>query len=98
MQTDIAKELINTNDATTVGVLLAFIVILLIGMVMLWKKSLKDEEYIRSQDKANLEMLSALAKNSESLGVDVNHIKDYTNEAKPKIEQVLEIIKNRLEK
>jgi len=95
---EIAKDLLNNNDATTIGVLLSFIVILLIANMIQWKKSLKDEEYIRSQDKANLEMLSTLAKNAELLGLDVNHIKKYTVDAKPKIEQVLEIIKNRLER
>ncbi|AGH56774.1 hypothetical protein Phi19:2_gp031 [Cellulophaga phage phi19:2] len=97
MQAEIAKELISTNDATITGILLAFISILLVGIGFLWKEVQKLQEYIRSQDKANLEMLSALARSSETLGSDMNYIKDYTIEIKPKINQVLEIIQKRLD-
>lgn len=98
MQVEIARELINTNDATTIGVLLGFIVILIVIIGMLWKELQKDKEYIRTQDKANLEMLSALTKNAELLGTDIGHVKDYTVEVKPLINNILETIKERLNK
>lgn len=98
IQIEIAKELINTNDATIVGILLGVIAILITAIGILWKKHIKDEEYIRAQDKANLEMLSALTKNAELLGNDIAHVKDYTIEAKPVINNILETIKERLNK
>lgn len=98
MQVEVAKELINNTDATTIGVLLAFIVILIFAIYVQWKKANKDEEYIRQQDKANLEMLSSLVKNAELLGNDVSDIKNYTTEMKPTINQIAEIVKTRLEK
>ena len=96
LQAEVAKDLLSTNDATIVGILLAFISILLGAIVMLWKKIQKNEDYIREQDKANLEMLSAMTRNAETLGQDISHVKDYTIEAKPVINQILETIKERL--
>lgn len=96
MQAEVAKDLLSTTDATIIGVLLAFIVILLTAIVMLWKKIQKNEDYIREQDKANLDMLAAMTRNAEMLGADISKVKDYTIDAKPVINQTLEIIKNRL--
>ena len=90
---EVAKDVINTNDATIIGVLLAVIIVLLAAIGMLWKKHTEDEKYIREQDKANLEMLSLLSKNAELLGMDVLHIKDYTIDAKPVLNNILDRIK-----
>jgi len=95
---DVAKDLINTTDATIIGILLAVVVVLLTAIWILWKKIQKDEDYIRTQDRANLEMLAAMTKNAELLGLDINHIKDYTIDMKPEIKTIAEIIKTRLNK
>ncbi len=96
MQAEIATELLNKDDTTTIGVLLAFIVILIAANVIQWKKQGESDKYIREQDRANLEMLSSLAKNAELLGQDLDKVKDYTVETKPRIIRVLEILENRL--
>ena len=96
LQVEIAEKLINNNDATIAGILLAFITILLVFIGVLWKEMLKLNLYIKTQDKANLNMLSDLTKFTEILGKDVSHIKDYTEETKPKVDGILLIIEKRL--
>ncbi len=98
MQIDTAKELLNTSDATAIGLLLCFCFILIAANVIQWKKSIKDSEYIREQDKANLEMLSTLSKNAELLGSDVGEIKSKTSDTNPKVQLILDIIQTRLSK
>ena len=96
LQIEVAEKLINNNDATIAGILLAFITILLVFIGVLWKEMLKLNLYIKTQDKANLNMLSDLTKFTEILGKDVSHIKDYTEETKPKVDGILLIIEKRL--
>tara|TARA_R110000744_G_scaffold195512_1_gene314570 strand:+ start:29183 stop:29485 length:303 start_codon:yes stop_codon:yes gene_type:complete len=96
LQIEVAEKLLNNNDATIQGILLAFIVILLVFLGILWKEIKELNAYIKTQDKANLEMLSELTKYSENLGKDVSHIRDYTNETKPKVDGILSIIEKRL--
>lgn len=60
IQAEVAKELINNNDATIQGILMAVIVILIVTIGLLWKSKLQDEKYIREQDKETLKILLEL--------------------------------------
>lgn len=98
MQVETAKELLNTSDATAIGLLLCFCFLLITANVIQWKKAQEDAKYIRSQDKANLEMLASLSKNAELLGSDIGDIKDKTVDMHPKVAMILEAIQRRLDK
>lgn len=63
IQAEIAKELINNNDATIQGILLSVIVISWVVIGVLWKAKLADEKYIRTQDKATVELCLTLTTN-----------------------------------
>ena len=96
LQVDIAKDLLNNNDATVQGILLAVIVILLVAIGILWKSKLEDIKYIRDQDKANTELMMSitntmddLAKTSDSSGIKLDDLKD-------KVNNILNLITERL--
>lgn len=91
-QAEVAKDLINNTDATVQGILLGVVAVLITFIGILWKSNEKKDEYIRSQDKANLQMLSDLAKNSESLGGTINKVEGHTSEMRPEIKMILDRI------
>ena len=51
-------------------------------VIVLWKSKIKDTEYIREQDKANLEMLNGVFKFLEHIGADTSKIHDIVSENK----------------
>jgi hypothetical protein len=96
LQIEVAKEVINTNDATIIGILLAVIIVLLTFIGILLKSKKADETYIREQDKANLEMLLGITSTIKEVGsvssknaIKLDAINLNTN-------SILEIIKDRL--
>jgi glucose uptake protein GlcU len=96
LQIEVAREVINTNDATIIGILLAVIIVLLTFIGILLKSKKADETYIREQDKANLEMLLGITSTIKEVGhvssknaIKIDAINLSTN-------SILEIIKDRL--
>lgn len=96
LQIETAKELINTNDATIQGILLAVIVILITFIGILWKSKQTDQTYIREQEKANLELymnitntMNDIAKNSEKNGNKLESLQE-------KVVTILNTIQERL--
>lgn len=95
-QIEVAKELLNNSDATIQGILLSVIAILLVFIGMLWKSKINDQDYIREQDKANLEMLLKVTSTIDGLGKDVNKIDETTSANNTITSNILGIIKERL--
>lgn len=96
LQQEIVKDLISTNDATIIGVLIAFIGILIYHNVRTDKKLEKCNEYIREQDKANLTMIQDLinavnliGNTSEKNAVKIEGVDNKTS-------SILTIVKERL--
>lgn len=95
-QIEIAKDVINTNDATIIGILLAVIVILLVAIAMLWKKINEQDTYIKSQDKENLKMIYTVTGTVDSFGVNINDIKGITKDNNDKASTILTLVQERL--
>lgn len=95
-QIEVAKDLLNKDDATIIGVLLAFIVVLLFAVGILWRDKLKDQAYIREQDRENMKILETLTMNMNLVGNDVGTIKNTTGETHVKVDNILEAIRERL--
>lgn len=84
-----AKDILNVTDVTVVGISLAIIIVLLYALNKKDKQLTSLNEYIRKQNKENLEVLNNL---SQSLGgvenkVDINIYKT------DKVEDVLHNIR-----
>ena len=93
-----ALGVINTNDATIVGILLSFIIVLLFAFSHLWKRYQKELEYSKEQDKENLlimakitETVSDVARQGERRDVKIDRIKEDSS-------NILSIILERLKK
>ena len=95
-QIEVAKDLLNKDDATIIGVLLAVIAVLLFAIGMLWREKLKDQAYIRDQDKENMKILETLTMNMNLVGNDVGIIRDTTGNTNTMAKNILEAIKERL--
>lgn len=95
-QIDVAKDLLNTNDATIIGVLLGVIVMLIAVIGMLWKKLGEKEDQIVAENKENLKMIYAVTGTLDSFGKDVADIERITSDTNQKTISLLEIIKERL--
>lgn len=67
LQAEIAKDLLNNNDATIQGILLAVIAILLLAIGILWKSKMEDVKYIREQEKSNLELYMNITKTMDDI-------------------------------
>ncbi len=96
IQAGTLKELVSTNDATIVGVLLAFIALLIYWNIRTDNKLVEANKYTRDQDKANLIMMQDLISAMNVVGgtSEKNAIKiDGVNS---KTEAILTIIKERL--
>ena len=93
IQAEIAQELISNDDATIIGILLAFIVLLITVIGLLWRQKVKDEDYIREQDKANIEMLNLITNAVTELGKssDSNTLK--LDSVNTRTSTILEIVK-----
>ena len=96
MQAEIAKDLIETNGATTTGVVLAFSAVLIIALGVLWKSLEKKNQYIIEQDKANLTMLMELTATIKTMGKDVENIDNNTRASDNKIDNLIRMIEQRL--
>lgn len=96
LQAEIAKDLLNNNDATIQGILLAVIVILLTFIGLLWRAKLSDEKYIREQDKANLEMLLTVTNTVKDIGETSTKNGEKIDVVNIKASSILDIIKERL--
>ena len=95
-QIEVAKDVLNNNDATIQGILLAVIVILLVAIGMLWKKLNDQEAYIKSQDKENLKMIYSVTGTVDSFGTNINDIKGITQDNNDKASTILTIVRERL--
>ena len=91
-----AKDVINNTDATIIGILLAVIIVLIVFIGFLLKAKLKDEEYIREQDKANLEMLLGITSSVKETGISTDRTAIKIDSINIKTTSILEIIKDRL--
>jgi hypothetical protein len=95
-QIELAKDVINNTDATIIGILLAVIIVLIVFIGFLLKAKLKDEEYIREQDKANLEMLLGITSSVKETGISTDRAAIKIDSINIKTTSILEIIKDRL--
>ena len=96
IQIEVAKSVLNTNDATIIGVLLGVIVMLIVVIGMLWKKLGSKEDQIINENKENLKMIYAVTATVDSFGKDVADIERTTTDTNQKAHSLLEIIKERL--
>lgn len=98
LQAEMASKLINNTGATIQGILLAFIVILITFLGVLWRARVEDQKYIREQDKANLEMLLTVANTVKDIGAVSSKNGDTLGDVKETSTTILSIIKERLSK
>lgn len=96
LQVETAKDLLNTNDATIIGVLLAVIVVLIYWNIRTDKKLEKGNTYIREQDKANLTMIQDLINTVNKIGNTSEKNADKIDNVDNKASDILTIIKERL--
>lgn len=94
-------ELISA-DATTLQIVIwigsAIVSGLVVAIVVLWKAKESRDNYIREQDKANLQLLNEIANNYKSLGVDVSKIEASTSATKPLVNVIRDDVKQLLER
>ena len=79
VQQELVKDLISTNDATIIGVLLAVIALLIIWLVRQDKKLENLNEYIRQHNTSTLEIMSELTntlKDRQEIDKDVKNSVD----------------------
>lgn len=96
LQVEIARDVINTSDATIIGVLLAVIVILLVAIGMLWKKLGENQAYMINQDKENLKMIYAVTGTVDSFGTNINDIKGITRDNNDIVKRLHTLVSERL--
>ncbi|WP_299153033.1 hypothetical protein [uncultured Christiangramia sp.] len=96
LQADLVKDVINTNDATIIGILIAVIIILIGAILKLWNKIGKQEDYIKEQDKENLKMIYTVTGTVNSFGDDLKGINSTTSDNNVKISQLLTVVLERL--
>ena len=96
MQAETVKELISTNDATVIGVLLAFIAILIYWNLRTDKKLEERNTYIREQDKANLLMMQDLVSSMNTIGQTSQKNATKIESVDSTTSDILTIIKERL--
>lgn len=96
IQGEIIRDLISTNDATIIGILIAFIGLLIYNTVRLDKKVEKSNDYIREQDKANLTMINDLITAVNSIGDTSEKNATRIEGVSDKTSAILTIIKERL--
>lgn len=105
IQVDTVKDLVSTNDATVIGVLLAFIAILIYWILRTEKKLEKADEklekantYTKEQDKANLIMLQDLIHTLNAVGQTSEKSAIKIEGVDSKADNILTIINERLTK
>ena len=98
LQLEVAQKLLNSQDTTLPGFLLAVIVILIFAIGVLWKSKIADEKYIRAQDRANIELYMALTNTVDDVYKTSNTNGDKLTGVDFKIQEILNIIKERLRK
>jgi hypothetical protein len=96
LQIETATKLINTTDATIIGILLFIIVLLVTAIGFLWNQKQKDEKYIREQDKANLEMLLLITNSIKDVGKSSDSSLIKLDAINTRTSTILELIKERL--
>lgn len=93
-----AKDLLNTNDATVVGFSLVVLAGSWVVIYALWKKINKLQEYITSQDKANLEMMMNVTNTITSVAETSSNNGSKLDDINIKASSLITIIKERLNK
>ena len=91
-----ATKLLSTNDATVVGVLLFFLVLSALVVKILWTAYQKELEYIKEQDKANLEMLYKITSTVGVVSDQLDKTDEKVDDIKTNTTTILGIIKDRL--
>ena len=75
LQLETALEHLSSDNATVEGVLIGVVIALIFFIAYLLKRLDKKEEYIREQDKQNIEMFNTLATKIASSQVGVEDVK-----------------------
>lgn len=96
LQAEVVKDLISTNDATIVGILLGFIALLIYLYLRTDNKLIKANEYTREQDKANLLMMQDLITSMDTVGKTSQDNAQKLEGVHNKAEIILTIIRERL--
>ena len=96
IQSDVAERLLSKQDVTVIGLSLAFIVILLVIITKLWKAKQESDQYIREQDKANLQVLNALANSLNGVETKVEKGNDKIDDVSSQISTLRGDLLNKL--
>lgn len=96
MQLENISDIISTNDATIIGILIAVIVLMAFLLRTLWKTYQAQIIYISKQDKANLEMLMSVTNTVKDVSEASKDNGEKIDSLKEKATVILGIIKERL--
>tara|TARA_R110002073_G_scaffold144403_2_gene296495 strand:- start:2442 stop:2765 length:324 start_codon:yes stop_codon:yes gene_type:complete len=96
LQAEVVQDLLSASDVTIIGVLLAFIAILIYYNIRTDKKLEKCHEYIREQNKANLMMINDLTVAVTGIGQTGEKTAEKVEDVNSKASNILTIIKERL--
>jgi hypothetical protein len=96
LQAEVVKDLISTNDATIIGILLGFIALLIYLYLRTDNKLIKANEYTREQDKANLLMMQDLITSMDVVGKTTQNNAKRIEGVHSNSETILTIIRERL--
>lgn len=91
-----ATEVLSKNDVTVIGVLLFVILMMATALGFLWRAYRDNEQYIKEQDRANLEMLKDVTAAVKDVATHTNDNRASLGDLRLQSQRMMDLIDTRL--